>query len=221
VARILAGVLLLCALCSGGLMWLTGLRPSAHVATATKTPSGTPTATLVEVAALHDDFSSSGSGWGNDGAHCFYRDGTYHVAGGCICFAPTPDLSDEVVTADVKQEAGSTRPFYGMVMRYSSEGYYNAFFVDGNGEWMFSRFVNGQRTDIVPYRYTPALREGLNVTNTLKVRTVDSHFEFFINGIKVGAADDTVSAGNYCGIEGNSGGAAEVAVSQFTLAWLR
>jgi hypothetical protein len=46
---------------------------------------------------------------------------------------------------------------------------------------------------------SPAIHVGLGATNTLEVRVLDSHFDFFVNGTKVGQADDT----NYIAISGN------------------
>lgn len=177
----------------------------------------TPTVTPAVNVLFQDNFTSNTSGWSND-SHCFYASDGYHVRDGYICYAPAGEMSDIVVSANIKQVAGETNWFYGVVVRRASKGNFYALYIDSNGEWKFSKDVNDQRTDLIPYVHTSAVNTGLNASNNLSIRAQGSHFVFLINGAQVGHFDDSTFDRGWSGVEGNSEGQVEIVVTQFTLA---
>jgi len=166
---------------------------------ATPPPAAMPTPNII----FYDPMTASTSGWAND-SYCFYGTDGYHVKAGYICFAPVGDLTRFDVSAQVKQVAGDTNWFYGLVFRWASKGNDYFFGVTSNGEWKVAVFVNGQRTDLVPYVANPAVQRGLNKINKLEVRGMQSHFDFFVNGKKVGHVDDATYPSGRVGVEGNT-----------------
>lgn len=72
-----------------------------------------------------------------------------------------------------------------------------------NSKWGFGKVVNDTFTDIIPYQFNAAIKGGLNVKNTLLVRMKGSHFDFYINGTKVGEVDDTTYTSGLSGLFGN------------------
>lgn len=183
----------------------------------TVTPGATATAATGGHVIFQDDFSSSSSGWLND-SHCFYASDGYHIPDGYICYAPTDQLADAVVSADAHQTTGDTGWFYGVVFRRVSKGNYYSMAINSVGDWKFAKHVNGQRTDLLPYVHTAALNTGLNAKNTLTARIVGSHFEFFINGVKVGEYDDSTFTRGSWGVEGAGGTGVEIVYTHFSLA---
>src|SRR5579885_2525794 len=70
------------------------------------------------------------------------------------------------------------------------------FLINSNSLWSFAKFVNNQGTALVSEKADPAIKPGLNIVNTLLVRMQGGHIDFFVDGAKIGAADDaTFSAG--------------------------
>src|SRR5262249_1367207 len=129
--------------------------------------------------------------WINDTTHCTFKPDGYHITASYICFAPPDDISDVVITVNAKQLSGVNSRFYVIVLRTAlNVGSYYAFESDGNGKWMFEVVKNQQVTRLVDITPNPAIQTGLGVVNALQVSAVGSHFEFTVNGTKVGQADD-------------------------------
>ena len=101
------------------------------------------------------------------------------------------------------------------MLRRPSTGNYYSFYIDSNSKWGFSKHVNNTRTDVIPYQFNAAIKGGLNVKNTLLVRMKGSHFDFYINGTKVGQADDSTYTSGLSGLFGNDN--IEVAYNNFKI----
>lgn len=183
------------------------------VATATPSPSGTPGDRVI----FDDNFTAPNSGWSND-AHCAYASDGYHIPDGYACYAPVQALTDSVISADVEQVAGPTHWYYGILFRHSSgdENEY-AFYIAADGAWKFSKFTNGQRSDLTADMYNQAIHTGLNVVNTLSVRAAGSHFTLIVNGQQVGNVEDATYSGGFCGVVGNSETGVQIVVKRFTV----
>jgi hypothetical protein len=119
------------------------------------------------------------------------------------------NCSDGNITVQAKQVAGSLREGYGIVFRRTSTGTWYEFDIDGNRHWAFYKNVNGTGTAIVDFAPSPAIKGGLNTVNTLMVQAKGSHFVFFVNGTKVGEADDTTFSSGLSGL--SASGPIEVA----------
>jgi hypothetical protein len=168
---------------------------------ATSTP--VPTATPNETRFFQDPLTSNQNGWAAD-SHCFFQNSAYHIRDGYLCYAPIGTLADLSVSVDVQQVSGPDNWFYGIVLRRASKGNYYVFDIDSRGKWLFGKVVNNTYSDILPYRPDPAIKTGLNVRNTLLVRTKGTHFDFYVNGTKVGETDDATFASGKCGVHGDS-----------------
>lgn len=73
------------------------------------------------------------------------------------------------------------------------DGHFNyCFSLNSNGNWCFGKSQGpGNYVDTIPWAKHQCIRQGLSVTNTLDVRAVGAHFDFYINGVKVGEVDDS------------------------------
>jgi hypothetical protein len=141
------------------------------------------------------------------GADCAPKSDGYHITNGSICYAPIGSQTDADITVHVVQLSGSTELFYGIVLRSTPRERYYLFGIDGNGKWLF---VNVPSTSQLPVSVIAptldgAIHSGLHVVNTLEVKMKGSHFDFFINGAKVGEINDSHYATGQIGLSGEDG----------------
>jgi hypothetical protein len=188
---------------------LVGVSVAAVVALSSNhnqaTPGGAsvgPTPTATPYIIFFDPLTSPKYEWPND-SHCSFASDGYHVIGDYSCYAPTGDVDDGAISVDVKQISGADNHFYGLAIRRVSAGNRFDFVITSNGDWKFDKFVNDQRTDVLPYVPNQAIHTGLNATNTLKVVAHSTNFTFFVNGVQVGQADDTTYSTGLTGVVGN------------------
>jgi hypothetical protein len=166
------------------------------VAALTSKSGGTNASNVIYSNAL----TSASSDWSTGGQCNFANDG-YHIKNGFICYAPAGDLGDATATVDVKQLSGSTTAAdFGIALRRTSQGNYYQFGIDGNSEWDFGKVVGGTFKNLVDPTSNAAIKGGLNTTNTVQVVAKGGHFDFFVNGTKVGQADDTTFASGKSGL---------------------
>jgi hypothetical protein len=140
-------------------------------------------------------------------ADCAPKSDGYHIMSGSICYAPIGSQTDADIKVDVIQQSGSTELFYGIVLRSTPREHYYLFGIDGNGKWLF---VNVPSTSQLPVSVIAptldsALHSGLHEVNTLEVKMKGSHFDFFINGAKVGEINDSHYATGQIGLSGEDG----------------
>ncbi|HLW00650.1 MAG TPA: family 16 glycoside hydrolase [Ktedonobacterales bacterium] len=185
---------------------------------ATSTAAPSPTPTPGEVVLFQDSLTSNTNGWANDAneSHCFFKDKSYHVKDGYYCLAPAGSVSDANITVQVKQVAGSLRYAYGIVFRRASPGNWYEFDIDSNSKWVFRAVINNSSSTLVPYTPNTAIKGGLNQVNTLRVQAKGTHFTFYVNGIKVGEAADTMFSSGYSGLSAD-GADTEVAYNNFQI----
>jgi hypothetical protein len=94
-----------------------------------------------------------------------------------------PIFDDFILEVDATQLAGPTEGSYGVLFRMSSPGQFYRFDLTSNGLYIVER-RNGDGTwarlveDWVP---SPAIRQGLNATNRLRVSAVGPSLSFYIN----------------------------------------
>jgi hypothetical protein len=147
-------------------------------------------------------------GW-EDRAGCatFQADG-FHFTSANICTAPDPSapFATGTVSVTAKQISGPVTTGYSLIFRADPDGpSFYAFLIDGNGSWRAMKVAAGQPTFFGPFTPTAAIHKGLNASNTMQVVMSGSHFEFSVNGAKVGQADDSTLAKGYTGLWGNTG----------------
>lgn len=165
-------------------------------ATATRVPVGT--------ILFQDPLTTKAHDWPND-EHCAFASDGYHVRDGYECYAPTAQQRDITVSVQARQVSGPTDHHYGLGLRLTAAGDEYLFAIDSSGHWLFGKYVAGAFTAIIQPTSNAAIKQGINTANTLTVRAIGSHFEFAVNGVAVGSADDATLAAGYCGVEGSSG----------------
>jgi len=137
--------------------------------------------------------------------HCTSKADGYHITGAYLCYAPVTQQGDVDITVTAKQLSGPYSLLYGIVFRSSGKGSYYLFGIDGNGKWTFVRLSNNTGSYLIQPRANTAIKGTLNQSNTLEVRAAGSHFEFIINGIQVGQADDTTYSTGLIGLTSEGG----------------
>jgi hypothetical protein len=183
-------------------------RGTTHIATVK------PTVTPNEAIVVQDALATNTLGWPKT-SHCFLQDQSFHVKDNRYCYAGKP-YTDARITIQAMQIDGPTDSPYGIVFRVSSLSDFYGFEVSGNGTWFVWKCTGGTCTKIVPSTQTTKLHGNIGEANTLSVLMQASHFEFFINGEKVGAVDDDSYTSGNVGLEAGKG--VEVTFSNLTIA---
>jgi hypothetical protein len=152
--------------------------------------------------ALNTDlYSSSLTGNVSDwpsGNGCSPEADGYHITASIACYPDAADADDAKLSVTVKQLSGDQQSFYGIVFRRTSTGNNYLFGIDGSGHWSFDKFASSNPTPIVDATPNSAIKPGIGLTNKLEVDAKGTHFDFFVNGTKVGQSDDaTYSSGRF------------------------
>jgi hypothetical protein len=141
------------------------------------------------------------------GADCAPKSDGYHIRSGSICYAPIGSQTNADVNVHVVQLRGSTELFYGIVLRSVPSQHYYLFGIDGNGKWVFVNVPGTGRppVSVIAPTLDGAIHTGIHSANTLEVRMKGAHFDFFINGIKVGEINDSHYTTGQIGLSGEDG----------------
>jgi hypothetical protein len=184
-------------------------KPNAPTPTLSSTVLPTPQVVF------QDPLTTTSSAWPNDSV-CGFRSDGYHITGNRICKPNIASIADADISVTVKEASGAIHTGYGIAVRWASEGDCFIFAIDSHEDWAMNRYVGGQGKNIRYYENVVGIRPGLNVYNTLLVRTRGSHFEFYVNGTLVGQADD---AANPTGVPGLYGpGDGDIVFTDFKVA---
>lgn len=200
----IAAVLVVCVVAAGALFaFVPQLRDSLTSASSTPTATAsapTATATPSEAILYQNTFATSASDWGND-ANCFFGAGGYHVKDGFVCYAPVGTQTNVDVTVDVKQISGANNNVYGIALRLNRTTHTDyEMDMDALGHWVFYRCGASTCDRLIDFSSAASIHAGLNVVNTLEVRAKGAHFDFWINGAKVGQFDDSTYASGLVGL---------------------
>jgi len=202
---IIAGVVLIAVLLVVGALGLLSYYNSQHAGGGSSNVGSGATATSATTTSnviFQDALTSNTNGWSDDGANCTFKNGSYQITNGYICFAPiSGEITDAIVSVQVKQVSGPQTDPYGITVRHTSTGNFYNFDVASNGEWAFFIHKNGQATRLHDYTTNAAIKTGLNQTNTLKVAMKGSTFTLYINGQLVGQVTDATFASGKVGLE--------------------
>jgi hypothetical protein len=173
------------------------------------TPTITPTATATppQNVTVQDPLTKRSTRWPEE-QNCAMRDDGYHITDNSICFLAGAPIRDNYITVTVLQIAGVDDLSYGVSLRRAATGNYYSFEIDGSGRWYFYKSAvesNGTPvlTLLASHAENPSIKKGLFHANTLQVRATGSRFEFFVNNVKVGQANDSSYAGGAVGLGGN------------------
>ncbi|HEX6122133.1 MAG TPA: family 16 glycoside hydrolase [Ktedonobacterales bacterium] len=191
-----AATLLMCAGCAIGPS-VRGDGSRAPLAATPQAPHGTPSPTVLYQSSLTGQLSD----WPHDQPYAVDASG-FHIIGGYLAYAPIGVLGDFAEQVEVKQVAGPTTAGYGIAFRHSSYNRYE-FDIQSRGDWYILQDINGKFSDLIAPTSNSAIHTGLNAKNTLMVRARGDHFEFFINGAKVGEVDDSAHPSGQVGLDGD------------------
>jgi hypothetical protein len=190
--ELLLGTLLLLAGCAG----TAGAASGAPTAAPTASPSPSPPSTPQPLA-FQDPLTAPDQYNWQDGGACMLKADGYHISTAAICLAPNPPVAafaSGTISVQAKQISGAITQGYSLVFRVSGSGSvpdFYAFLIDGNGNWRAFKVVGGQATFFEPFTANAAIHKGLHASNILQVVMSGSHFDFSVNGTKVGQADDS------------------------------
>lgn len=198
-----AVLLVIVASCSALYAFVPQIRSALAGASAIPTTSApTATATPSKTILYQNTFTSEAADWGND-TNCFLGTGGYHVKDGYICNAPVGVQINTDVTVGVKQASGATNEPYGIALRITRSPFSDyEFDVDALGHWTFLRCDANTCDHLVDFSVAASIHGGLNTTNTLEINATGSHFDFFINGTKIGQANDATYPSGLVGLAG-------------------
>ncbi|HEX9039307.1 MAG TPA: hypothetical protein VF808_20165 [Ktedonobacterales bacterium] len=200
------------------LVLLAGCGPLASGGGTSKTTTPTPTlpqptdtTAPQQLTFVQDPMSAPDTyDWTHQGSCGSDASDGFHIDTSQVCVAPDQitSFSDGTVSIDARQTSGTLLQGYALIFRASGSGPlpdFYALLIDGNGKWRAMKLVNGQASFFTPFTYTAAIHRGLRATNTLKVVMTGSHFDLYVNGVKVGQFDDSGLATGVPGVLGGPG----------------
>jgi hypothetical protein len=126
---------------------------------------------------------------------------------------------DAVVEASGYFIEGTGKYEYGIVFRANTEGtLYYVFTVTNDGRYNVSKYQNDKYTDLIPYTNSPLVNTGDDSSNTFKVVTRGSRFDFYLNDEFLNTVTDTTISGGVAGLFFyNAEAETEVGFDQFTI----
>jgi hypothetical protein len=173
------------------------------------TPTITPTATATppQNVTVQDPLTKRSTRWPEE-QDCSMRDDGYHITDNNICFLAGAPIRNSFITVTVLQIAGVDDLSYGITLRRAAEGKYYSFEIDGSGRWYFYKAAVDSSgasvlTLLASHADNPSINKGLFHSNTLQVRATGSHFELFVNNVKVGQVTDASYTAGAVGLGGN------------------
>ena len=211
IVGIVVAVVVVLVACTGGTLLAlrslaqsptTTLDPTATLPSATATSAATPT--VAGTVLYQNTFASEDNGWKDDQINCFLKDDGYHVANNYSCYAPVGVQTDVNVSVAVRQVSGPTTWPYGIMFRLDNAGNDYQFMIDSNSKWVFVKCTADKCAAAVDYTHNAAIHGGLNTSNTLELHARGSHFDFFVNGTKVGGFDDSTYPSGEIGLAAGS-----------------
>lgn len=206
VVALVVAVLLACTVASIWGTHLSGQVTVLSAAEATATALANPATPDVPVGAVvyQNTFASDAKGWRDNEADCFWRNDGYHVTNGHVCYAPIDSQTDVDITVEVEQLSGPSTSPYGIEFRSDGVGSDYEFSINSAGEWVLYSCRENNCAKLVDYTENDAIHSSLITPNIIEVRVVGSHFEFFVNGTRVGSFDDTSFVAGQVGLVANT-----------------
>jgi hypothetical protein len=192
----------------------TPSRPAnSHPTPTLSAPTATVTPVVSTVLFQNPLASPPDSNWINDPSQgCFFGSGGYHARDIKNCLIPDGSFQDATslvqnadITVQVKQIGGPTSGTYGIGLGIPVQ--WDRFDIESSGKWTFLACQGATCTADVGLTASPAIHTGIGATNTLEVRVNGVHFDFFVNGTKLGQADDSKysTISGLVALDGNDG----------------
>jgi hypothetical protein len=144
---------------------------------------------------LEDDFSYERWNVYNDSEHRQgYADGRYFILVNAQEYSywsmARETFQDFVMEVETTQLDGPDSNDYGVILRYQDDANFYSFEISGDGYYTFSKLVDDELFDIIPWQESRAIKQG-HSHNTLRVEAVGANFAFYVNDKLVDAAIDS------------------------------
>ncbi len=182
----------------------TPLPTATATATALPTATPKPTATATPVPRLVTIFqdpltsSSHNAGWYTDGGNVYFQTAGYYINNGYECYAPIGSQTDFNVSVQVKQSNSTSADGSGITFREIANTLKEYVFeITPGGSFTVYNRVGSY---LVLPTHSSAIHQGSNVMNTIEVDARGSHFDFFINGVHVASANDSMRLSGQIGL---------------------
>jgi hypothetical protein len=89
-------------------------------------------------------------------------------------------FSDFALDVETNQLAGPNNNSYGVLLRYQDHRNFYKFEISGDGYYTFSKVIDGQLLDIIPWQESTWLEPG-NSPNKLRIEAAGAQFTFYAN----------------------------------------
>ena len=197
IVGIVALVVVALAACTGGTLFAihslgqaTPIGALPTVTTASRTPTPLPSPTAARTLIYQNTFASGADGWSNDAGNCFWKSDGYHAANGYECYAPTGVQTSVDISVQAQQLSGDLNAPFGLVFGLDAQGNDYQYMIVSNSAWVLFRCAPASCKPAINYTDNAVIRGGLHTANTLEALVQGTHFDFFVNGTKVGSYDD-------------------------------
>ncbi len=105
-------------------------------------------------------------------------------------------LENFVVEIETTQLAGPNENDYGLILRHQDDANFYTFEISGDGFYSFSKLVEDEYLEIIPWQESEAIRQG-EQKNRLRLKADGPNFTFYVNDELIdGAIDPTFSQGD-------------------------
>jgi serine/threonine protein kinase len=175
--------------------------------TAQKNAEATATAITAGPPQVSDPLNNPDpNGWPNDGTNCSFTNTAYFITASSVntlqpCLSGNLHYGDAASEVDVTLISSADA---GLLFRASADGNQFYDFEITSQNQFFLRYRNNNRYIFLIRNTASSAIQGVGGKNTLLVIASGSHFQLFINGTFVGAADDSTFASGQLGLAAGS-----------------
>jgi hypothetical protein len=134
---------------------------------------------------------------GADGFYQFYTNDQQYFGYGITCLR---NNNSNIFEIEIKKISGARNVYYGMIFG-AVDGKNNYFvYITVDGSYLIGKCVNDNLFATEPdFTYSPKLRTGYNVSNTIRVTKSGSHFQVSFNGNFIDEFTDSSITGSGIG----------------------
>ena len=94
------------------------------------------------------------------------------------------------ISVQAQQLSGDPNAPFGLVFGLDAQGNDYQYMIVSNSAWVLFRCAPTSCKPAIDYTDNAVIRGGLHTANTLEALVQRTHFDFFVNGTKVGSYDD-------------------------------
>ncbi|MCP5099194.1 MAG: hypothetical protein GY943_26880 [Chloroflexi bacterium] len=114
-----------------------------------------------------------------------------------------PTFNDFIAEVDVRQIRGDVQSSFGLLFRMQAPNQFYRFEITADGMYMLERHNNdGSWTRFIEdWTDSPAINQGLNVLNTLKVEAVGQNISVYVNDVLLQQISDSSYSGGVLALD--------------------